>query len=139
MENKGLKTCLTIGIGLIILLAVFSGGVGVGYFAPRLFTESASISEPIDCPPCPEVEATLAPDQESTTEITECPVCPTTDLSISTPEELEKLFAPFWETWDIVHEEYVDQPVDDLALMRGAIEGMLGALDDPHTSYMDPE
>ena len=139
MENKGLKTCLTIGFSLIILIAVFSGGVGVGYFAPRLFTEEVSVSEPVDCPPCPEVEATLAPDQEITTEITECPECPTVDPSISTPEELEKLFAPFWETWDIVHEEYVDQPVDDQALMQGAIEGMLGALNDPHTSYMDPD
>jgi carboxyl-terminal processing protease len=29
--------------------------------------------------------------------------------------------------------------VDDLALMRGAITGMLNALGDEHTSYMDPE
>jgi carboxyl-terminal processing protease len=49
------------------------------------------------------------------------------------------LFAPFWETWDIVHDEYVDQPVDDLTLMRGAIEGMLASLGDRHTSYMDPD
>jgi carboxyl-terminal processing protease len=57
----------------------------------------------------------------------------------STPEENTDLFAPFWETWDLVHEEFVDQPVDDLTLMRGAIEGMLAALGDRHTSYMSPE
>jgi carboxyl-terminal processing protease len=49
------------------------------------------------------------------------------------------LFDPFWEAWDIVHEQYVDQPVDDLLLMQGAIRGMLDALGDPHTSYMDPD
>ncbi len=42
-------------------------------------------------------------------------------------DELDDLFAPFWETWDIVHEQFVDQPVDDEALMNGAIEGMLSA------------
>jgi carboxyl-terminal processing protease len=49
------------------------------------------------------------------------------------------LFAPFWEAWDIVHQEYVDQPVDDTTLMRGAISGMLDSLGDPQTSYMDPD
>jgi carboxyl-terminal processing protease len=33
----------------------------------------------------------------------------------------------------------VDQPVDDIALMRGAIRGMLESLGDEHTSYMDPQ
>jgi carboxyl-terminal processing protease len=54
------------------------------------------------------------------------------------PEGSDDLFAPFWEAWDIVHEEFVDQPLDDVALMRGAISGTLDALGDPHTSYMDP-
>ncbi len=54
------------------------------------------------------------------------------------PEGSDDLFAPFWQAWDIVHEEYVDQPVDDVTLMRGAISGALDALGDPHTSYMDP-
>lgn len=139
MKNKGLKTCLIIGISFLILLAVFSSGVGVGYFVPRLFTEETSTSGSIQSPTYTESEATQAPILESTTEITECPECPTIDSSISTPGELENLFGPFWETWDIVHKEYVDQPVNDLDLMRGAIEGMLGALGDPHTSYMDPD
>ena len=37
-----------------------------------------------------------------------------------------------------MHKEYVDQPVDDLKLMQGAIRGMLSSLGDPHTAYMDP-
>ncbi len=57
----------------------------------------------------------------------------------ATPEEMRALFAPFWEVWDLVHQEYVDQPVDDLLLMRGAIQGMLTSLGDKHTSYMDPD
>jgi carboxyl-terminal processing protease len=52
---------------------------------------------------------------------------------------LDTLFQPFWEAWNIVHDEYVDQPVDDVALMQGAIRGMMDALGDDHSSYMDPQ
>jgi carboxyl-terminal processing protease len=49
-----------------------------------------------------------------------------------------ELFAAFWQAWQLVHDKYVDQPVDDEALMRGAIKGMLEALGDEHSAYMDP-
>lgn len=55
------------------------------------------------------------------------------------PEDMDTLFRPFWQAWEIVHNQYVDQPVDDITLMRGAIRGMLDSLGDQHTSYMDPE
>jgi carboxyl-terminal processing protease len=55
------------------------------------------------------------------------------------PVSRTELFRPFWQTWDLVHEKYVDQPVDDVALMRGAITGMLKSLGDEHTSYLDPD
>jgi carboxyl-terminal processing protease len=61
-----------------------------------------------------------------------------TPTPVSTPADADELFAPFWQAWDLVHKLYVDQPVDDDALMRGAIKGMLEALNDQHTSYMDP-
>ena len=48
-------------------------------------------------------------------------------------------FAPFWEVWDLVHERYLRQPVDDNALIEGAIDGMLATLDDPHTRYLSPQ
>ena len=139
MENKGLKTCLTIGIGIILALVIFSAGAGAGYFADRLINPDPIVSGPVECPPCPETEVTLIPEDESTPETLQCPECPYVDPSGSTPEEYEELFAPFWETWEIVHKEYVDQPVNDRELMQGAIEGMLNALGDRHTSYMSPE
>lgn len=57
----------------------------------------------------------------------------------TTQEDTSTLFKPFWETWEIVHEIYVDQPVNDVNMMRGAIQGMLQSLGDKHTSYMDPD
>ncbi len=53
--------------------------------------------------------------------------------------ELDRLFEPFWETWQYVQEGFINQPVDDNKLMQGAIKGMLESLDEKHTSYMDPE
>ncbi len=50
----------------------------------------------------------------------------------------DELFTPFWQAWDLVHEDFVEQPVDDEKMMQGAIRGMMDSLDDPHTSYMDP-
>ncbi len=67
---------------------------------------------------------------ESTTDSTQ---------SVSKSEELDKLFQPFWEAWNYVEENYVDQPVDQTKMMQGAIDGMLNSLDDPHTSYMNPD
>lgn len=64
---------------------------------------------------------------------------PTTQSNSSEPLSRDELFVPFWEAWDIVHDQYVDQPVDDTSLMRGAISGMLDSLGDQHTSYMDPD
>lgn len=64
---------------------------------------------------------------------------PHVDQADSQGDSLEVFFDPFWESWEIVHDYYIDQPVDDTSLMRGAIQGMLDSLGDQHTSYMDPE
>ncbi|GAB4150346.1 MAG: S41 family peptidase [Candidatus Promineifilaceae bacterium] len=51
----------------------------------------------------------------------------------------ETTFAPFWEVWDLVHKRYFDQPLDDVMLTSGAIDGMLATLDDPNTRYLTPQ
>jgi carboxyl-terminal processing protease len=51
----------------------------------------------------------------------------------------ESLYKPFWQAWNFVNTQYVDQPVDQVKLMRGAIKGMLDSLGDEHTTYTDPE
>lgn len=56
----------------------------------------------------------------------------------TTPDEAKEAFAPFWETWDLVHARYYDLPVDDALLTEGAINGMLAVLGDDHTRYLSP-
>ena len=77
--------------------------------------------EPITQDETPEGEPTVVPQQESSQ-----------NLELPPPaSNLEELFVPFWETWDIVKEYYVDQPVDEEGMMRGAIQGMINAMEFP--------
>jgi carboxyl-terminal processing protease len=117
--NKYFRGGLIGAVAVVMLLGSFSGGFLVGHFLPF----RAGSSQPIFAS-APEVEVvpTISPEQQT-----------------ATPDELDTLFQPFWEAWDIVHDEYVDQPVDDMALMQGAIRGMMQALGDEHSSYMDPK
>ena len=136
MENKGLRSCL-LAIALIALLVVtFFGGFVVGSILPRNPLREAlglSATQPVNNNPVqPPKDVTTGHD--ATDE-----VAPTEIVQATTPEELEELFKPFWESWNLLHENYVDQPLNDLVLMRGAIQGMLAATGDKHTSYMDPQ
>jgi carboxyl-terminal processing protease len=67
------------------------------------------------------------------------PVTATNGNQGSTPSNLTTLFAPFWSAWKVVHQNYVDQPVNDTLLMQGAISGMMQSLGDAHTLYLSPQ
>ena len=67
------------------------------------------------------------------------PEVPSALVNNGTPPDLQNLFKPFWQSWDLVKGYYVDQPVDQELMMRGAIRGMMESLGDQHTSYLDPE
>lgn len=133
MENKVLRSCLLV-FGAIALLGVtFFSGFAVGALFP-----TNAIRQALSPANTPVVQATPFPTplpEEATLE----PVAPTQVFQATTDEELQELFKPFWESWDLLHENFVDQPLDDMALMRGAISGMLAATGDKHTSYMNPE
>ncbi len=113
MNSKPIKLIIITIATIIILLGTFSGGFLVGQAYPLLVnTENNNASQ----------TSLTIPESSS-----------------SGSPELDKLFEPFWETWNYVNEQFVDQPVDHTLMMRGAIDGMLASLGDPHTSYMDPE
>jgi carboxyl-terminal processing protease len=113
--NKTLKYIFVVLVIIVVALGSFAGGFVTGHILP--ISGIPGLPEPVTVAP-----PTTSPDQQS-----------------ATPSEFQTLFAPFWEAWNLVHDNYVDQPVDDIALMRGAINGMMNALGDQHSSYMSPK
>lgn len=114
---------LVLGVlaGAILSSVIFGTGLALGRVLPA-FPGNLSARTLIDLATGAATPPTVSSQQDST----------------STPASIQDLFGPFWEAWDLVHEEFVDQ-IDDLALMRGAIRGMMDALGDPHSAYMDPD
>ena len=47
-------------------------------------------------------------------------------------------FKQFWDVWNLVKEKYVVQPVDDVDLFYGALQGLVAGLDDPYSVYFPP-
>ncbi len=55
-------------------------------------------------------------------------------------EEVPPEFDTLWEVWQFLSEDYVNkEALDPKALAQGAIEGLIEALGDPYTAYLDPE
>ncbi len=47
-------------------------------------------------------------------------------------------FDEYWDVWRKVKEKYVGQPVADVTLFYGSIEGMVRGLGDPYSAYFPP-
>ena len=116
------KTLIYI-VGGIVALMMLAGTCSAGFLVGRTITpETPTVSDVVPA-------------------LRDNPVEVSTPIAAeeATPEDLEELFKPFWQTWGIVDDQFVEQPVNEEALMRGAIRGMLESLGDEHTSYMDPD
>jgi len=116
--NKTIK----IIVGIIVSFVLVTGSFAGGFVTRHVLAQSGMFPGFSDnASPVGQVPSTTAP------------------LQTSSPKELETLFVPFWEAWNIIHNQYVDQPVDDVKLMQGAINGMMQSLGDKHSTYMDPQ
>jgi carboxyl-terminal processing protease len=115
MKSNGGKILLFVFLGLVLIGLVFSAGLWTGSILNRNVGDLRSaIQLPLPSTPSDQTASTTVPVDRNT------------------------LFVPFWEAWDTLHQQYVDQPLNDSLLLQGAIRGMLSSIGDPHTSYMDP-
>ncbi|MFH1826498.1 MAG: S41 family peptidase [bacterium] len=58
---------------------------------------------------------------------------------VGAQESLERKLETYLQVLDIVKNEFVNKEVDDQKLVYGSIRGLLSALDDPYTRFMDPK
>ena len=112
MRSKPLVTFLTILAALVLLMGTCSAGFAAGWFYHSPTRQLSGLDNLTD---------------------------PTGSGSSSSTTSSEQQFKPFWQAWDIVHEYFVDQPVDDELMMQGAIRGMMESLGDQHSTYMNPQ
>lgn len=48
-------------------------------------------------------------------------------------------FDIFWDVWELIEENYVYQPVNEVELLYGSLVGSVASLGDPHSVFFDPE
>lgn len=120
--SRFVKILIAVELSLLLVTACFVGGLSAGLVLPQLNPSAGAALSGWLASPLPDSWITFP----------EATAAPAT-------ADPDRLFAPFWQAWQIVHDEFVDQPLDDPSLMQGAIRGMLEALGDDQTGYMDPE
>ncbi len=58
--------------------------------------------------------------------------------NLTPPPEAEESFQAFWQTFNLIQSDYLED-VDVNVLVDGAISGMVNALGDQYSGYMDPQ
>ena len=57
--------------------------------------------------------------------------------SITLPADVEAEFEPLYQAYNLIDDQFIDAPEANI-LVDGAIRGMVEALDDPYSNYVDP-
>jgi carboxyl-terminal processing protease len=48
-------------------------------------------------------------------------------------------FSTYWDVWNLIKDNYVQQPVSDKQMFYGSLEGMMSSLGDSYSVFFDPE
>lgn len=55
------------------------------------------------------------------------------------PQEIQTDFNTFWQAWEVLKENHINsEKFSAQKAVYGAIRGLAGSMDDPHTTYFDP-
>jgi carboxyl-terminal processing protease len=109
-KHKFLLKCIFIYLVVILLLGSFLGGLVLGSRQGKIQTEKEIFGGRV-------LDRTKLPEYLSR------------DVD----------FNLFWEVWDLAKKEYLRQPVSDTKLFYGALAGIIAALDDPYSVFLNPE
>jgi carboxyl-terminal processing protease len=106
-----MKSILTM-VGVVVIALVLIGGAFVGGFGAShfLLTPRAAVPAPA-----------------------------AVNLNDDTPADFQKDMPVFWEAWKIINDNFYAVPIDQEKLTYGAVGGMVEALGDEHTAFVDPK
>ena len=142
-------------MALITGVALFASGYLTGSIAPLPWLRSGDA--PLPASAAPVASVTPAPTAMPLSTATATPVPSVTPFATPTErvvprqptrapslppaseKDVQDAFAAFTEVWTLVHEAYLTRPVNDVALVRGAIRGMVRSLGDTFSGYNDPD
>lgn len=110
---------------LILILTTLACATLLGPQTPALETPVSALETPA-APPTVETEHGETPAQPTPLPADD-DAPPSGQDGPPPPDDLDTLFAPFWEVLEIVDEEFVDQPVDLNAMLQGAADGVAAA------------
>ena len=110
---------------LIIILLILATGVVSAFYLVYQGINNLNLAEIVDLPGNPFTGSEGETSSPGDTIKASDPQTP-----ITLEMDLAPLFVPFWESWEILHENYYDQPIDNRILARGAIDGINFALEE---------
>ena len=62
------------------------------------------------------------------------------DIQNKTPNfDLTADFSVFWETWENINQKHINKPLDTSELVWGATKGLVEAVNDPYTIFLNPQ
>jgi carboxyl-terminal processing protease len=147
VTQKITKALLAITVFIVLAGIVFTVGFGSAYVLtgsgvlPALSGPAPTATPPPTFTPAPTTEDIFPTHTQAPTEAPSPTPAPTlTPLPIPTPADAdEEAFQLFWEVWAIVQRDYYGELPDEREVTYAAIRGMLSTLNDPFTTFMEPE
>jgi len=129
-----LKVLLVSIVVLILAVGMFAAGFGSAYV---LTGQDARLTSPsFSAPASPTAFPVPAGDHQQ-----DDPAAVPTDTPFSTPapqSDAQETFQLFWEAWDLVQRNYYGDLPDLQEITYAAIRGMLDAIDDKYTAFIEP-
>lgn len=131
MENANSKRTL---LFVLLLVIVAAGAYGLGVYTTGLLRPAATEVAPGASSSSNEQTNAPSPGKQATRVVEDAD----TETSDKMPKGVEDEFSSFWQTFNAIEDEFYYSPVDREKMINGAAKGMVEALGDDYSTFLDP-
>jgi carboxyl-terminal processing protease len=139
--SKTAKWIIAFFVGMLLLTATAVGSFFLGKLTTRiqtsLPTEQSFTSAPTSTL-ITQADADTGMDVEEEADDNPDTIGDLPQTIVNDSNDFDDYSAPLLEAWGLVHEYFVNQPINNEEIIQGAIRGMMEALDDRYTMYLSP-